>query len=117
MSRAGSRDIRTTQHSSGSQLRRAERRRWHELAHFLARQFEKGVEQAEVGQHRGRRGVDRVAARVAQEDEVRFEHHQLPAGTRQKVASAQPVRAGARAAALRRTGRSVHEQCVLGRTM
>ena len=57
-----------------------------ELAHLLMRQLQEVVEQAELVHHLERRGMDGVAAEVAQEIGVLLEHHDVDAGARQQKA-------------------------------
>src|SRR5205814_5790347 len=51
---------------------------------LVVRQLEEIVEQAEFFHHVERRGMDGVAAEIAQEVAVLFEHHDLHARTRQQ---------------------------------
>ena len=71
-----------------------------ELAHLLVRQLEEFVEQAQLVHHLERRGVDGVAAKVAQEVRVLLQDDDVDAGARQQEAE---HHAG-RPAAARRTG-------------
>ena len=64
-------------------------------------QLQKGVEQAEFAHHFERGGMDRVAAKVAEEIGVLFQNHDLDAGARQEVAEHHPAWAAAHDAATR----------------
>ncbi len=57
-----------------------------ELMHLLMRALEEIVEDAELVHHLKRRGVDGVAAEVAQEIGVLLQHHDIDAGARQQKA-------------------------------
>ena len=57
-----------------------------QLAHLLMRQLEELVEQAELVHDLERRGMDGVAAEVAQEIGVLLEHHHLDAGAGEQIA-------------------------------
>ena len=57
-----------------------------ELAQLLMRPFEELIEQAELVHDLERRGMDRVAAEVAQEIGVLLEHHHLHAGAGEQIA-------------------------------
>src|SRR5215831_2144408 len=54
------------------------------MLHFLVRQLEERVQQAELVDHLERGRVDGVAAEVAQEVGVLLEHHDRDAGARQQ---------------------------------
>ena len=59
-----------------------------ELAHFLMRALEEIVENAELVHELERRGMDGVAAEIAQEIGVLLQHHDIDAGARQQKARA-----------------------------
>ena len=57
-----------------------------QLAHLLMRPLEEFIEQPELGHHLQRRGVDGVAAEVAQEIGVLLEHEHVDARAREQEA-------------------------------
>ena len=57
-----------------------------QLAHLLVRQAQELLRHAELMQQLERRGMDGVAAEVAQEVAVLLEHHDLEAGAREEQA-------------------------------
>ena len=57
-----------------------------ELAHLLMRPFQELFEQTKLVHDLERRGMDGVAAKVAQEVRVLFQHHHLDAGACQQIA-------------------------------
>ena len=57
-----------------------------ETLHAPVRQLEEFIEQAELVHHLERRGMDGVAAEVAQEVGVLLQHHHVDAGARQQEA-------------------------------
>ena len=59
-----------------------------ELAHLLMRPLEELVEQAELVHDFERRGMDGVAAEVAQEIGVLLQHHDIDAGAGEQEAAA-----------------------------
>ena len=64
-------------------------------AHLLVRQLEELVQQAELVHHFERRGMDGVAAEVAQEIRVLLQHDHVDAGARQQEAEHHPGRPAA----------------------
>ncbi len=72
-----------------------------DLAHLLVRTLEEVIEDAELVHHLERRGMDGVAAEVAQEIGVLFQHHDIDAG-----AGEQKSRASCRQARRRRWRKS-----------
>ena len=71
-----------------------------EARHFLVRQLQEFVEQAELVHHVQRRGMDGVAAEVAQEVAVLLQHDGPHAGARQQEAQHHAGRPAAHDAAL-----------------
>ena len=57
-----------------------------DLAHLLVRQLEERLEQAKLVHHLQRRGVDRVAAEIAQEVRVLLQNDDIDAGAREQKA-------------------------------
>ena len=64
-------------------------------AHLGMRQGEKGVEEPQLMHHFERRGVDRVAAEVAQKVAVLFHHRDIDPGARQEKPEHHPGRTAA----------------------
>ena len=81
-----------------------------ERVRLLVRQLEEFVEQAELVHHLERRGMDRVAAKVAQEVGVLLQHHDVDAGARQQEAEHHAGRPAADDAAARVERRSHADQ-------
>jgi hypothetical protein len=54
-----------------------------QLAHLLVRQLQERLGEPQVVQHVERRGMDRVAAEIAQKIGVLFQYQHLDAGTRE----------------------------------
>jgi hypothetical protein len=73
-----------------------------ELAHLLMRQAQEIGQKAELVHELERRGMNRVAAEVAQKIGVLLQHHDLDTGARQEVAEHHPGRAAAHHATTRR---------------
>ena len=65
-----------------------------ELVNLLMRQLEKLVEQSQLVHHFQSRRMNRIAAKIAQEIAVLFQHQDFDAGARQQIAraSCRPVR-------------------------
>ena len=59
-------------------------------SHFVMRPFEEFVEQPELAQQLERRGMDRVAAEIAEEVGVLLEHLDLAPGAREQQAGHHP---------------------------
>ncbi len=78
-----------------------------EARHLLVRQLQELVEQAELVDHVEGRGMDGVAAKVAQEVAVLFQHHCLHTSARQEEAQHYACRAAAHDAALGRDQSSI----------
>ena len=72
-----------------------------ELGRLLVRQLEELVEQAKLAHHFERRGMDGVAAEIAQEVGVLFEDDDVDARAREQEAEHQPARTAADDAATR----------------
>ena len=66
-----------------------------ECADFLVRTLQKIVEQPQLAHDLECRGVDRIAAEVAQEIGMLFEHRDIHAGTGQEKPQYHPGRAAA----------------------
>ncbi len=62
------------------------------VGRLLVRQLEELVEQAELAHHVEGRGMDGVAAEIAQEVGVLLEHDHVDAGARQQEAEHEPAR-------------------------
>jgi len=56
------------------------------VLHFSVRQFQEFIQQTEFMHQLERRGMDRVAAKIAQEVRVFFQHDDIDAGTREQEA-------------------------------
>ena len=65
------------------------------VAHLLVRQPQEGVEQPQLGQRVHGRGMDGVAAEVAQEIRVLLQHRHVDARPRQQIARHHPGRPAA----------------------
>ena len=63
-----------------------------DAASFLVRQLEELVEQTELAHHVEGRGMDDVAAEVAQEVAMLLEHDDVDAGAREQEAEHEPAR-------------------------
>jgi hypothetical protein len=72
-----------------------------QLKHLLVRQLQEFVEKPQFLHDVERRGMDRVAAEVAQEIGVLLQHHDVDAGARQQEAEHHSRRTAARHAAAR----------------
>ena len=62
---------------------------------FLMRQLQEIIEQAEFVHHLERRGMDRVAAKIAQEIGMFLQHDHIDAGARQQKPEHHPGRSAA----------------------
>ncbi len=70
-----------------------------DLAQLLMRSFKEAVEQAELVHHFEGRGMNRIAAEVAQEIRVLLQHHDVDAGASEQQAEHHPGRPAASDAA------------------
>jgi hypothetical protein len=66
-----------------------------DLVHLLVRQLEKLIEQAKLVHDLERRGMDRVAAEVAEEVGVLLQHHDIDAGASEQKPEHHPGRPAA----------------------
>jgi hypothetical protein len=66
-----------------------------DVKRFLVRQFEKVIEQAEFGHDVQRRGMNSVAAEIAEEIDVFFEHDDVDPGAGEQESEHEPARSAA----------------------
>ena len=75
---------------------------------LLMRQFQECIDEAKFDHQLKRRGMNRVAAKIAKEIGMLLQHHDMNAGARQQKSKHYPSRAAAGDAALRRDRRVGH---------
>ena len=66
-----------------------------DLPHLLVRELEELGQEAELVHHFEGRGMNRVAAEIAQEVAMLFHHHDLDAGAREEISEHHPGRPAA----------------------